>query len=109
MKLASKNPAIQWQQKELHRIIAGYLKSKRYPEAAGLIQIYVELFDQDRFAMQAALLRIWLSEQKPRKVLKYVKGMNVAFLGPEQTAKLKPIVEHAKKMIETGVIEIQND
>ncbi|MFN7289689.1 MAG: rhomboid family intramembrane serine protease [Pirellula sp.] len=109
MKLASKNPAIQWQQKELHRIIAGYLKSKRYPEAAGLIQIYVELFDQDRFAMQAALLRIWLSEQKPRKVLRYVKGMNVAFLGPEETSKLKPIVEHAKKMIETGVIEIQND
>jgi hypothetical protein len=35
--------------------------------------------------------------------------MNVAFLGPEQTEKLKPIVEHAKKMIETGVIEIQND
>jgi membrane associated rhomboid family serine protease len=108
-KLASKNPTIQWQQKELHRIVSGYLKAKRYTEAADLIQIYVEMFDHDRFAMQVALLRIWLSEQKPRKVLTYVKGMNVAFLGPEHTAKLKPIVEHAKKMIEAGVIEIQND
>ena len=109
IKLASNNPTIQWQQKELHRIISGYLKAKRYPEAVGLIETYIETFEQDRFAMQIALLRIWLSEQKPRKVLRYVKGMNVAFLGPEHNAKLKPIVDHAKKMIEAGVIEIQND
>jgi membrane associated rhomboid family serine protease len=109
VKLASNNPTVQWQQKELHRIISGYLKAKRYPEAVGLIETYIETFEQDRFAMQIALLRIWLSEQKPRKVLRYVKGMNVAFLGPEHNAKLKPIVEHAKKMIEAGVIEIQND
>lgn len=109
VKLASNNPTIQWQQKELHRIISGYLKAKRYPEAVGLIETYIETFEQDRFAMQIALLRIWLSEQKPRKVLRYVKGMNVAFLGPEHNAKLKPIVDHAKKMIEAGVIEIQND
>ncbi len=109
IKLAANNPTVQWQQKELHRIISGYLKAKRYPEAVGLIETYIETFEQDRFAMQIALLRIWLSEQKPRKVLRYVKGMNVAFLGPEHNAKLKPIVEHAKKMIEAGVIEIQND
>ncbi|MCU0712600.1 MAG: rhomboid family intramembrane serine protease [Pirellula sp.] len=109
LRIASNNSSIQWQQSELHRIISGYLKAKRYTEASSLIQTYVEMFEQDRFAMQVALMRIWLGEQKPRKVLKYVKGMNVAFLGPEQTAKLKPIVEHAKKMIEAGVIEIQND
>jgi membrane associated rhomboid family serine protease len=109
IKLASNNPTIQWQQKELHRIISGYLKAKRYTEAVGLIETYIETFEQDRFAMQIALLRIWLSEQKPRQVLKYVKGMNVAFLGPEHNTKLKPIVEHAKKMIEAGVIEMQND
>lgn len=109
LRIASNNSSIQWQQSELHRIISGYLKAKRYTEASSLIQTYVEMFEQDRFAMQVALMRIWLSEQKPRKVLKYVKGLNVAFLGPEQTAKLKPIVEHAKKMIEAGVIEIQND
>lgn len=109
VKLASNNPTIQWQQKELHRIISGYLKAKRYTEAIGLIETYIESFEQDRFAMQIALLRIWLSEQKPRKVLKYVKGMNVAFLGPEHNTKLKPIVDHAKKMIEAGVIEVQND
>lgn len=108
-RIASNNPTVLWQQSELHRIISGYLKAKRYTEAAGLIQTYVEMFEPDRFAMQVALLRIWLSEQKPRKALKYIKGMNISFLGPEQNAKLKPIIEHAKKMIEAGVIEMQND
>jgi len=109
IKLATNNPSIQWKQNELHQIVSGYLKARRYTEAANLIPTYIELFDCDRFAMQIALLRIWLSEQKPRKVLKYIKGMNIAFLGPEHTEKLKPILEHAKKMIEAGVIEIQND
>lgn len=108
LKLATNNPSIQWKQDELHRIISGYLKSKRYSEAADLIQVYLERFDHDSFAMQVALLRIWLSQQRPRKVLKYVKGMNVAFLGPEHTANLKPIVEHAKKLIESGVVELHD-
>ncbi|XZE20005.1 rhomboid family intramembrane serine protease [Pirellulaceae bacterium SH449] len=108
LKLAANNPSIQWKQDELHQIISGYLKSKRYNEAADLIQVYLERFDHDSFAMQVALLRIWLSQQRPRKVLKYVKGMNVAFLGPEHTAKLKPIVEHAKKLIESGVVELHD-
>ena len=105
-KLAKSHANVPWQQSQLFAIIQAYLKKKDYSKAEPLIEEHIALFDQRRFALQVSLVKLWLQSQRPRHALRYMDGMNPAFLLPEESQQLEPLVVYAKKQISSGVLEV---
>jgi hypothetical protein len=67
---------------------------------------HIETFDEHRFSIQLLLIKIWLQDQRPRKALGYMQGLNHSFLSPEQMQQLKQLAVVARKQIGDGVVEI---
>ena len=64
---------------------------------------HVDLFEQSRFPMQVAMMKIWLSQREPKKTLSYLKGFNLSFLSPEEVSQIKQLAATAKKQMAAGV------
>lgn len=99
------NPALTWKQKDLYRVIQALLKAKDYYQALPLLEKHVELFEQSRFAMQVAMMKIWLSQREPQKTMHYLQGFNLAFMSPEEVTQIKQLAASAKKQMAAGVGE----
>jgi len=106
-KISISNPGARWTQKQLIAVIQHYLKEKQLVKAEPLIQKHIELFDEHRFALQTKLVKLWLHDQRPRHALKYMQGMNPAFLEGVEKAELNKLATYARKLIQTGVLETQ--
>jgi membrane associated rhomboid family serine protease len=98
-----------WRAKDLYRVISGLLKANRTVEALPLIHHYVQNFEENRFAMEVAMIKIWLQQQRPRKVLKYIDGMNLAFYTSDQAARVQPLADKAHRLIAAGVVEHESN
>lgn len=107
-RISVSQPSVVWKQTDLFRIIQGMLKAKRFSDAVPLMERHIELFDENRFAIQVLLIKIWLQDHRPRRSLQYMQGLNLAFFSPEQTQQIHQLAAHAKKQIAAGVIEIEN-
>lgn len=107
-KIALANPGVTWSQEDLYLTIHGLLKQRRYDIAIPLMTLHIESFESHRFAMQKLLLRIWLKEQRPRKALSYLRGLDTIAYQPTEIAEFQSLADHAKKMIDEGVIEFSN-
>ena len=105
-KLAKSHSSVPWQQLQLFAIIQAYFKTKEYTKVEPLIEEHIALFDQRRFALQISLIKLWLQSHRPRHALRYIDGMNPAFLLPEESKQLEPLVAYAKKQIASGVLEV---
>ncbi len=105
-KLAKSHPNASWQQPQLFAIIQAYLKIKDFAKAEPLMEEHIALFDKRQFAIQVSLVKLWLQSQRPRHALRYIDGMNPAFLLPEESKQLEPLVAYAKKQIAMGVLEV---
>jgi membrane associated rhomboid family serine protease len=105
-RIAASNATVRWNQNDLYRVVQGLLKSREYARAIPLMEVHIESFDEHRFEIQVLLLKIWLHDQRPRKALTYMQGLNPAFLSPEQMQRLKQLASLAKQQISSGVIEI---
>jgi len=81
-------------------------EKKRYTEAIPAMETHLETFAENRFPIQVLLIKVWLQDQRPRKALSCMQGLNHAFLAPEQTQQLLHLAVHAKKQISAGVVEI---
>lgn len=103
--ISRNNPGAIWRQKDLYRVINGLLKASRHAEALPLIQTYLQNYEESRFAMELAMLKIWLQQQRPRKTLQYIDGMNLAFYTPEQNTKLQPLIDKAKRLVAAGIVD----
>ena len=99
------NPALTWKQKDLYRVIQALLKAKDYYQALPLLENHIELFEQSHFAMQVAMMKIWLSQREPQKTLHYLQGFNLAFMSPEEVTQIKQLAAAAKKQMAAGVEE----
>ena len=108
-RLSHGHGGLNWRAQDLYRVISGLLKARRYAEALPLIQTYVESFEERRFAMELAMIKIWLQQRRPRQALKYMEGMNLAFYTPEQAARIEPLVEQAQRLIAAGAVEWEGD
>lgn len=106
-RINASNPSARWQQQHLFRIIQGLLQTKTFDQVVPLIETHIEQFDENRFAMQVTLIKIWLQQQRPRKSIEYMRQFNVALLEPAQTETLKKLAAVAKKQISDGVVELQ--
>lgn len=106
-RIAASNRTVGWKQTDLFKLIQGLLKAKNYPRAVPLMETYIESFEQNRFPMQVSLIKIWLQDQRPRKSLEYMQGLNLAFLSTEQTQQLQQLAAYAKKQIAAGVVEVR--
>jgi membrane associated rhomboid family serine protease len=102
----SANAQLGWKQADLYRVIQGLLKAKAFDQAMPLMETHIEKFDEHRFTIQITLIKIWLREQRPRKALRYMQGLNAAFLSPEQLQQLKQLASIAKQQIASGVMEV---
>ena len=83
------------------------MKEKQLAKAEPLIEKHIELFDEHRFALQSKLIKLWLHDQRPRHALRYMQGMNPAFLEETEKAELNKLAVYARKLIQTGVLETQ--
>ncbi len=63
------------------------------------------LFEQHRFALQVKLIKIWLQAERPRHALRYMQGINGAFMSETEKSEIKKLAEYAKQQIRSGVIE----
>jgi hypothetical protein len=106
-RISVSQPSVTWKQVDLFRVIQGMLKAKRFADAEPLMEQHIELFDDNRFSIQVLLIKIWLQDQRPRRSLRYMQGLNLAFFSPEQTQQIHQLAAHAKKQIAAGVIEIE--
>jgi membrane associated rhomboid family serine protease len=102
-RLSLSNPATTWKQPDLYRIVQALLKAKDYQQALPLLETHIDLFEQSRFAMQVAMMKIWLSQRQPKKTLEYLRGFNLSFLSPEQIPQIKQLAAAAKKQLAAGV------
>lgn len=102
-RLTLTNPTSTWKQKDLYRVIQALLKEKNYDQALPLLEKHIDLFEPSRFAMQAAMMKIWLSQRQPKRTLGYLQGFNLAFMSSEEVAQTKQLAAAAKKQIAAGV------
>ncbi len=93
------NPSINWKQQHLFRVVQMLLKNKDYQQALPLIEKHVDLFEQSRSPMQVAMLKIWLSQQRAKEVLTYLKGLNPSFMSPEEQQQFRTLAANAKKQL----------
>ena len=106
-KISNSNPGVSWSQNQLIAVIQHYIKEKQLAKAEPLIQKHIELFDEHRFALQTKLVKLWLHDQRPRHALRYMQGMNPAFLEDSEKDELNKLATYARKLIQTGVLETQ--
>ena len=106
-KITASNPGAGWIQPQLIAVIQHYLKEQQLAKAEPLIQRHIELFEEYRFQLQLKLLKLWLHEQRPRHALRYMQGLNPAFLQETEKAELKKLANYAQKQIQSGVLETQ--
>lgn len=99
-------PTTTWKQKDLYRVVQALLKAKAYQQALPLLEKHVDLFDQSRFPMQVAMMKIWLSQREPKKTLRYLQGFNLTFMSPEEGTQIKQLTAAAKKQMAAGVGEV---
>jgi hypothetical protein len=83
-------------------VIEGLLKAKKYEAAAKQIEVYIELFYEKRFVMQTTLIKIWLNQNRPKQAYRYIEGLNLQLMEPDQVEQLKKLTEKAKKLIQAG-------
>ncbi len=82
-----------------------YIKQKQWAKVEPLIEKHLELFEQHRFALQVKLIKIWLQAERPRHALRYMQGINGAFMSETEKSEIKKLAEYAKQQIRSGVIE----
>jgi Rhomboid family len=104
-KIAINNPGAGWTHPQLIAVVQHYLKEKQLDKAEPLIELHIEKFEEHRFPLQLKLVKVWLHNQRPRHALKYMRGLNPAFLQEAQTRELESLAEYAQKQIKSGVLE----
>ncbi len=57
----------------------------------------------NKWTWQLKLLKLWLHEQRPRHALRYMRGLNPAFLEDTEKSELKKLAEYAQKQIQSGI------
>lgn len=97
------NPAMTWKQKDLYRVVQALLKARDYEQALPLLEKHIDLFEQSRFAMQVAMMKIWLSQRQAKKALGYLQGFNLSFMSPEEVSQIKQLAAAAKKQLAVAV------
>lgn len=106
-KIAANNPGSGWNEVHLIAIIQHYLKAQQFTKVEPLLELHIERFEEHRFPLQVKLLKVWLHNQRPRHALRYIKGLNPAFLVDAEKAELQKLATYAQKQIQTGVLETQ--
>lgn len=106
-KIVGLQPDIGWQRHHLVAIIKGFLTSKNYAQAELYMTEYISSFEEQRFTMQFNLLKIWLHQQRPKRVLRYIQGMNDSLLTSQERSQVKKLAQHATKMVKDGVLEVE--
>ena len=106
-KIATNNPGAFWTRSQLIAVIQHYLQVQQFEKAEPLLQLHIEQFEEHRFQLQHKLIKIWLHAQRPRFALRYMKGLNPAFLSDSEKTELQKLANYAQKQIQSGVLETQ--
>ena len=100
-KISLNNPGVGWTHPQLIAVIQHYLKEKQLAKAETLLQLHIELFEEHRFQLQTKLIRLWLHDERPHHALRYMQGLNPAFLRDPQKLELKELADYAQKQIQS--------
>ncbi len=104
-KISAKNPGAGWTHGQLIAVIQHYLKVKQYSAVEPLLELHIERFEEHRFQLQLKLLKVWLHNHRPRHALRYIRGLNPAFLDDFEKEELQKLAAYAQKQIQSGILE----
>ncbi len=104
-KISVNNPGAIWTHLQLIAVIQHYLKSQQYAKVEPLLELHIEQFEEHRFQLQLKLIKVWLHNQRPRHALRYIRGLNPAFLKDIEKVDLGKLAVYAQKQIDSGVLE----
>ena len=104
-RLTAADPKTNWKQKDLYRVVQALLKAKDYEQALPLMEKHIDLFEQSRFSIQTAMMKIWLNQRQPKRTLGYLQGFNPSFMSPEEVQQIKQLAALAKKQIAAGIVD----
>ncbi len=98
-RISESDPTILWRQKDLYAVIQHILKAQDYDRALPLIEKHIELFEESRFTMQVAMMKIWLAQKRAQKTTDYLQGFNPAFMTEDEVQVLNKIAAAAQKQL----------
>lgn len=104
-RLTAADPQTNWKQPDLYRVVQALLKAKDYEQALPLMEKHIDLFEQNRFSIQTAMMKIWLNQHQPQRTLGYLQGFNPSFMSPDEVMQIKQLAAAAKKQIAAGVVD----
>ena len=61
--------------------------------------MHADLFEQSRFAMQIAMMKIWLSQRQPKRTLSYLQHFHPSLMSPEEVTQVRMLAAAAKKQM----------
>jgi outer membrane PBP1 activator LpoA protein len=97
--LMKSHSGLAWRQPDLYRIVDGLLREHKYDEAVPLMRTYLQTFTEKRFAVQVALMKIWLARKQSKEVLQLLETIDASTLSSaeqQQLEKLRAMATKAK-------------
>ena len=97
--LMKSHSGLAWRQPDLYRIVDGLLREHKYDEAVPLMRTYLQTFTEKRFAVQVALMKIWLARKQSNEVLRLLETIDASTLSSaeqQQLEKLRAIATKAR-------------
>jgi len=88
-----------WRQHDLYRIVDGLLRDQKYETAIPVMQSYLTNFSEKRFAVQLALMKVWIARKQPSDALQLLDTIDIGSLSPaerQQLDKMRAIATKAQ-------------
>ncbi len=106
-KIAESYPNARWTQTQLGAIVQHFVKTQQFAKAIPLMELHIALFDQHRFLLQSKLIKIWIEQQRPRRAIRFMQGLNPVCLSEAEKSEVRRLAAVAKKQIQDGVLELE--
>ncbi len=95
--LMKSHPDLVWRQHDLYRIVDGLLREQRYDVVVPLMRTYLQNFTEKRFAVQLALMKVWMARKQPSEVLQLLETIDTGSLSPADRQQLEKMRIMARK------------
>lgn len=95
--LMKSHPGLAWRQQDLYRIVDGLLRAHEYDVAIPLMHTYLQTFTEKRFAVQVALMKIWLARKQSKEVLQLLETIDASTLSTAEQQQLEKVRGMATK------------
>lgn len=97
--LMKSHSGLAWRQPDLYRIVDGLLRERKYDVAIPLMRTYLQTFTEKRFAVEIALMKIWMARRQTHEALQLLNTIDAQALSSaerQQLEKMRALVTNTK-------------